>query len=113
MAAPAQTDQPDGRAQRVRFAGFGRCFVRLVGHRGGCQRRRRRAQAPARAASFRSSMRPPPPVAEALPPPAAAVAGGFGISPVLLGLAGIAVLAALIALGNDDDNDNDQPVSVN
>ena len=53
---------------------------------------------------------PPLPVAEAppLPPPS----GGIGITPILLGLAGIAILAALIA-SQDNDNDNDPPVSVN
>ena len=51
----------------------------------------------------------PPPVADVPPPPPA----HFGISPVLLGLAGIAILAALIALGNGDDNNgNNPPVSV-
>ena len=51
------------------------------------------------------------PVAEAipLPPP---VSGGIGIAPILLGLAGIAVLAALIASQNNN-NDNNPPVSVN
>ena len=54
---------------------------------------------------------PPVPVAEAAPllVPAAT---GFGITPILLGLAGIAILAALIA-SQDNDNDNDPPVSVN
>lgn len=53
---------------------------------------------------------PPMPVAEAplLPPPS----GGIGITPILLGLAGIAILAALIASQNND-NDNKPPVSVN
>lgn len=54
---------------------------------------------------------PPVPVAEPAPfvaPPAT----GFGLTPILLGLAGIAVLAALIA-SQDIDNDNDPPVSVN
>lgn len=52
------------------------------------------------------------PVAEA-PPfiPAPIVSSGFGITPVLLGLAGIAVLAALILSQNDNDNDDDPPVS--
>ena len=53
----------------------------------------------------------PPPVAVAEPMPIPA-SSGFGIAPVLLGLAGIAILAALIISGNDD-NDNDLPVSVN
>src|SRR5213592_2778903 len=43
---------------------------------------------------------PPPPVAEAVPPPV----HGFGISPVLLGLLGIAALAALIASQGSDHN---------
>lgn len=53
---------------------------------------------------------PPLPVAEAapLPPPP----GGIGITPILLGLAGIAILAALIA-SSGNDNDNNPPVSVN
>ena len=52
---------------------------------------------------------PPAPVAEVAPIPAAT---GFGIAPVLLGLAGIAILAALIA-SQGDDNDDNPPVSVN
>lgn len=53
------------------------------------------------------------PVAEAPPfVPAPVAASGFGIAPVLLGLAGIAILAALI-YSQDNDNDNDPPVSVN
>lgn len=48
---------------------------------------------------------PPPPQPEAAPLPRAS---GIGIWPVLLGLLGIAVLAALIAGGNDD---SDSPVS--
>jgi hypothetical protein len=51
---------------------------------------------------------PPPPPLEAAPPPA----HGFGISPVILGLLGIAALAALIASGGDDDN-GEAPVSPN
>lgn len=57
----------------------------------------------------------PPPVPAAEPLPAAApiaTSTGFGITPILLGLAGIAILAALIA-SSGDDNDNDPPVSVN
>ena len=53
---------------------------------------------------------PPLPVAEAAPLPP--VPSGIGITPVLLGLAGIAILAALIASQNND-NDNNPPVSVN
>ncbi|MEO5577775.1 MAG: hypothetical protein ABIR25_01830 [Sphingomicrobium sp.] len=52
------------------------------------------------------------PVAEAAPVTPIPVAPGFGISPVLLGLAGIAILAALI-ISQDNDNDNSPPVSVN
>lgn len=53
------------------------------------------------------------PIAEAPPfVPEPIAASGFGITPVLLGLAGIAILAALI-LSQDNDNDNDEPVSVN
>lgn len=57
----------------------------------------------------------PPPLpmvqpAPFVPPPVAS--SGFGLTPILLGLAGIAILAALI-LSQDNDNDNDQPVSVN
>jgi hypothetical protein len=50
----------------------------------------------------------PPPVAQNAPPPIAQGVGGFGIAPVILGLLGIAALAALIASGNDD---SDSPVS--
>lgn len=56
---------------------------------------------------------PPLPVVEPapfVPPPVAS--SGFGLTPILLGLAGIAILAALI-LSQDNDNDNDAPVSVN
>jgi hypothetical protein len=53
----------------------------------------------------------PPPAPQAGPPPPPPV-HGFGISPVILGLLGIAALAALIALGNDDDN-GPAPVSPN
>ena len=53
------------------------------------------------------------PIAEAPPfVPAPVAASGFGIAPVLLGLAGIAILAALI-YSQDNDNDNNPPVSVN
>lgn len=50
---------------------------------------------------------PPPPPPEAAPPPPVRTSG-FGISPVILGLLGIAALAALIAGSNDD---SDSPVS--
>ena len=53
------------------------------------------------------------PVTEAPPFVSAPVAAsGIGIAPILLGLAGIAILAALI-LSQNNDNDNDPPVSVN
>lgn len=52
------------------------------------------------------------PVAEAPPFVPAPAASGLGIAPVLLGLAGIAILAALI-MSQDNDNDNNPPVSVN
>jgi hypothetical protein len=50
----------------------------------------------------------PPPVAQNAPPPVAQGISGFGIAPVILGLLGIAALAALIASGN---NDSDSPSS--
>ncbi len=53
---------------------------------------------------------PPAPIAEAAPFPAAAT--GIGITPILVGLAGIAILAALIASQNNDNNNN-PPISVN
>jgi len=57
---------------------------------------------------------PPVPIAEAVPLAPLPASTGFGITPILLGLAGIAILAALIASqNNDNDNDNDPPVSVN
>ena len=57
----------------------------------------------------------PPPVLISEPLPITqpiAASSGIGITPILLGLAGIAILAALIASSNDD-NDNVPPVSVN
>lgn len=72
------------------------------------------AQAPAGGCVLPVVDAPPPlPVVEPapfVPPPVAA--SGFGLTPILLGLAGIAVLAALI-LSQDNDNDNNPPVSVN
>ena len=72
------------------------------------------AQAPAGGCVLPVVDAPPPvPVTEPLPAvqPIAA-SSGIGITPILLGLAGIAILAALIA-SSGDDNDNDPPVSVN
>ncbi len=53
---------------------------------------------------------PPPPMPQAVPPPPP-VGGGFGISPIILGLLGIAALAALLLLSDDDDDDDDEPIS--
>ena len=47
---------------------------------------------------------PPPPVP---PPPVAPVGGGFGISPLLLALAGIAAAVLLVVLLKDKDKDED------
>lgn len=72
------------------------------------------AQAPAGGCVLPLVDAPPPvPISEPLPiaQPIAA-SSGIGITPILLGLAGIAILAALIA-SSGDDNDNDPPVSVN
>ncbi len=71
------------------------------------------AQAPAGGCVLPVVDAPPPlPVVEAAPFVPAPVGGGFGLTPILLGLAGIAILAALI-LSQNNDNDNDPPVSVN
>lgn len=72
------------------------------------------AQAPAGGCVLPVVDAPPPlPIAEPAPfVPAPVAASGIGIAPILLGLAGIAILAALI-LSQDNDNDNDPPVSVN
>lgn len=71
------------------------------------------AQAPAGGCVLPLVDAPPPvPVAEPLPVAQPVASSGFGIAPILLGLAGIAILAALIA-SSGDDNDNDPPVSVN
>ena len=51
---------------------------------------------------------PAPPVAEFVPPPTQ----GFGISPILLGLAGLALAAGIIvALSDSDDDDEDSEIS--
>jgi hypothetical protein len=50
----------------------------------------------------------PPVVSEPLPPPPPPSSGGWGMTPILLGLVGIAALAALIASSNDD---SDSPAS--
>ncbi len=74
------------------------------------------AQAPAGGCVLPVVDAPPPlPVAEAAPFVPAPVGGGFGLTPILLGLAGIAILAALILSqdNDDDDDDDDPPVSVN
>ena len=54
---------------------------------------------------------PPVPVAQAAPLVSVPVTG-FGVAPILLGLAGIAVLAALIA-SQKSGNGNNPPISVN
>ena len=47
---------------------------------------------------------PPPPVSEVVPPPSG---GDFGISPILLALAGLALAGGIIAaLSDNDDGDN-------
>ena len=55
---------------------------------------------------------PVPVVSEAapVPPPLPPAAGGIGLLPILLGVAGIIGLALLIASGGDDEDD-DVPVS--
>lgn len=50
---------------------------------------------------------PPPPVSEAVPPPT----GDFGISPVLLALAGLALAGGIIAALSDDDDGGRAPIS--
>jgi len=70
------------------------------------------AQAPAGGCVLPVVDAPPVPVAEPVAYAPAPAPSGFGIAPVLLGLAGIAILAALI-ISQDEDNDNDPPVSVN
>lgn len=71
------------------------------------------AQAPAGGCVLPVVDAPPPvPVAEAAPFIPAPASTGFGLTPILLGLVGIAILAALI-ISQDNDNDNEPPVSVN
>ena len=67
------------------------------------------AQAPGCVLPVTDAPPPPPAVAISPPPPPSDDGFGFGISPILLGLAGIAALAALILLLDDDDDD--EPVS--
>ena len=54
---------------------------------------------------------PPPPAVVETPPIEPAPTGGFGLgfSPLLLGLLGIAALAALIAFGNKDKDEPESP----
>jgi hypothetical protein len=54
----------------------------------------------------------PPPPPQALPPPPVETGGGFGISPIILGLLGLAALAALIASSGDDSDDSPEPPPV-
>ena len=72
------------------------------------------AQAPAGGCVLPVLDTPPPlPVVEPAPfVPAPVATSGFGLAPILLGLAGIAILAALI-ISQDNDNDNGPPVSIN
>jgi hypothetical protein len=50
---------------------------------------------------------PAPPPAPLPPPPAA----GIGLTPILLGLLGVAAIAAIFLLDNDDDDDDDEVLS--
>lgn len=72
------------------------------------------AQAPAGGCVLPVVDAPPPlPVVEPAPyMPAPVASSGWGLTPILLGLVGIAILAALI-ISQDKDNDNEPPVSVN
>lgn len=59
---------------------------------------------------------PPPPVVQQPLPPAPAplppvASTGIGLSPILLGLLGVAALAAILLLDNDDDDDDDEVIS--
>ena len=53
---------------------------------------------------------PPPPVVQQplppAPPPPPVAATGIGLTPILLGLLGVAALAAIFLLDNDDDDDD-------
>ena len=70
------------------------------------------AQAPAGGCVLPVVDAPPIVPVEAAPFVPAPVASSFGLTPILLGLAGIAILTALTFF-KDNDNDNDPPVSVN
>ncbi len=52
---------------------------------------------------------PPPPVVSEAPPLLPPSGGGLGIAPIMLGLIGIAALAALIASGNGDSDSPESP----
>lgn len=52
----------------------------------------------------------PPPVSEAVPPPPP-VSTGFNVLPLLLGLAAVAAVIAVVALGHNHGNGNLTPVS--
>ena len=53
----------------------------------------------------------PPPVPEAAPPPPPPLSTGFNVLPLLLGLAAVAAVIAVVALGHNHGNGNLQPVS--
>jgi len=54
---------------------------------------------------------PPAPEAGPLPPPPSLAAAGFNVLPLLLGLAAVAAVIAVVALGHNHANGNLQPVS--
>jgi len=54
---------------------------------------------------------PPPPPEAAPPPPPPPVSTGFNVLPLLLGLAAVAAVIAVVALGHHHGNGNLQPVS--